>query len=566
MTLSIKYKIRLGTLFLLFLLFLSGGLSIFYQVRLTNASKNILKDNYESLDYCQNMTLQLDSILMHHSGNLFLFDSLLTRQEKNITEKGEREATNDLRAGYTRLRNGDTGILTLTAIRADIHHIIDLNMQAIQRKNRQAGESAENAYTVIVIVLSLCFIIGLSFAFNFPGVVVNPIQKLMEAIAEISAKNYRHRIHLDRNDEFGQLATAFNTMSERLESFENSNLNKLIFEKARAEAVINSLKDASIGIDKNNRILFANQQALILLGLKAEETIGQSVDKLRERNDLLRFLTESDSGSPIKIVVDGKENFYTRETIQVQQDNVASKVIVLKNITSFKEMDTAKTNFIATISHELKTPLAASDFSLKLLEDIRIGSLSPEQKQLVAQLKSDNQRMLRILSELLNLSQIEAGKLQLLVQRTSPYLVVDASLKAIQAGAQEKNIAVVCQMPHDLPDILADPEKASWVLNNYFTNAIRFSEAGMSVLLEVVPEGDFLRFSVIDRGPGIDAAYLSRIFERYFQVPGRNDQKGSGIGLAICKEFMEAMGGWVAVKSQPGEGSNFSFGLPVYKP
>src|SRR4029078_11688439 len=149
---------------------------------------------------------------------------------------------------------------------------------------------------------------------------------------------------------------------------------------------------------------------------------------------------KNEGNNPFKIVVDGKENYYVKESIDVSQGNTSSKVIVLKNITSFKELDVAKTDFIATISHELKTPLSSSDFSLKLLEDNRIGK--DEQKQLIQQLKNDNQRMLRILSELLNMSRVEAGKIQLDIQPVSPYQIMTNSINVVVTAAKEKDLHI----------------------------------------------------------------------------------------------------------------------------
>jgi signal transduction histidine kinase len=236
-------------------------------------------------------------------------------------------------------------------------------------------------------------------------------------------------------------------------------------------------------------------------------------------------------------------------------------VIVLKNITSFKELDVAKTNFIATVSHELKTPLASSDFSLKLLEDERIGPLSGEQKELIQNLKGDNQRMLRILSELLNLSQVEAGKIQLNIRPLNPAQVVEHSLQAVATSAREKGIRISKEADERLPAIEGDSDKIIWVLNNFLTNAIKYSPGDSHVLVSVKAAGSKVSFSVADKGNGIEAKYLDRIFERYYQVPGRSDAKGSGIGLAICKEFIEAMGGKIWVKSNYGEGSTFGFDL-----
>jgi signal transduction histidine kinase len=559
MAVSIKNKIRVGTLFLFLLMVSSGGLSIYYLLKLKTDANNIIKDNYESLDYGHNMQKQLDSISLHYSSSTAKFDSYLKKQESNITEPGEKEATEKLRLSFNSLIAGDTSEINYDIIKSHIQTILFVNMKAIEIKNTRAQQSSESASTILILISAITFLIGLSFTYNFPAVVVTPIHKLTEAIKEISRKNYRHRIHLDNKDEFGQLADAFNDMTERLEEFESSNLNKLIFEKSRAEAVINSLKDASIGIDKNNCVLFANEQALQLLGLKATDTVGKSVQEVSSKNDLFTFLFSSDSINPFKIVVDGKENYYTKELIEVKQGEATNKVLVLKNITSFKELDVAKTNFIATVSHELKTPLASSDFSLKLLEDNRVGKLTSEQKELVEHLKNDNQRMLRILSELLNMSQVEAGKIQLNIQEVSPYQIVEASVAAVGSAAKEKQIQIEQRIKKDLPDIKTDADKITWVLNNFLTNAIKYSPVQSTVSITVEKTNNEISFAVTDKGSGIDQSYFNRIFERYFQIPGRSDKKGSGIGLAICKEFIEAMNGKIWVKSEIGMGSTFGF-------
>lgn len=560
---TVKNKIRLGTVFLFLLVVTSGGFSIYYLVKLRNESKNILRANYETIQFCHQMQKALDSIKDQKPMFIDSFETVLQKQENNITEKGEPEATRDLRLLFNKLKDGNATHATIENISYQLQHILLLNMTAIKDKNEKAEKSAEDAMTFLITIVAFIFIISFTFTVNFPSILTTPIQKLTQAIKEIGQKNYTHRIHVDSKDEFGVLANAFNEMAERLEYFENSNLNKLMFEKSRAEAVINSLKDASIGIDKDNKVLFANEQALQLLGIKPVETIGKTTGELSKRNDLFRFLVESEGKNPFKIVVDGKENYYVKETISVSQGESSNKVIVLKNITSFKELDQAKTDFIATVSHELKTPLASSDFSLRLLEDERIGR--EEQKELFQQLKNDNQRMLRILSELLNMSQLEAGKIQLDIQPVSPYQIVENSLKAIATSAKEKNIHIEKLIKEDLPNIKADPDKITWVLNNFLTNAIKYTPLESVIIMQVVKVSDQISFSVSDKGQGIDEAYLGRIFERYFQVPGRSDKKGSGIGLAICKEFIEAMEGNIWVKSQIGEGSTFGFTIPIWK-
>lgn len=558
---SVKNKIRWGTIFLFFLVMASGGVGIYYLLKVRIQTNNILTANYESLQYAHRMQVALDSVL---NGNARFADTIshyLQMQELNITEQGEEGATKSLRTAFLRLENGDTTVGS--PIRQHLQTILSLNMRAIQRKSANSEAASEQAVTIIITTVAIILLIGFTFVVNFPSVLTDPIYKLTEAIKEISTKNYRHRIHIDSKDEFGKLADSFNEMAERLEYFESSNLNKLIFEKSRAEAVINSLKDASIGIDKDETVLFANNQALNLLGLEAKNIIGSKVEDVSRRNDLFRFLLEEKGTTPFKIVVDGKENYFAKEIVDVAQEGANNRIIVLKNITSFKELDVAKTNFIATVSHELKTPLASSDFSLKLLEDARVGNLTTEQKELVQALKDDNQRMLRILSEFLNMTQVEAGKIQLNIQPVNPYEVVDTSVQAVATAAKEKGLRIESYLQPHLPEINADGDKMAWVLTNFLTNAIRYSPSQGVITIEVKKENSQLSFAVTDEGQGIDEMYQSRIFERYFQIPGRSDKKGSGIGLAICKEMIEAMGGKVGVKSAKGVGSIFGFYLPL---
>ncbi|MBN8858686.1 MAG: HAMP domain-containing protein [Sphingobacteriales bacterium] len=558
---SVKQKIRLGSIFLFILLLLLSSVSIFHIVRLKNDSQRILKNNYESLDYAHAMLRYVDSASVDPAFSA-RFDNMLTLQEKNLTEPGEREATAVIRKYFEDFRAGNRSPEVIARVEAALQNVLSLNMRAIENKNDRAAKTANKALTYLSLIATIIFIIGVTFTFNFPSIITDPINAISEGIKQVTARNYHHRIHLDRKDEFGEMASAFNQMTERLEYFENSNLNKIIFEKTRAEAVINRLKDASIGFDKNGRILFANDQALQLLGLQSADIVGKPISEIAAKNDLFRFLLEEKNTVPFKVVLDNHENYFTKEISDISEDGSSGKVIVLKNITSFKELDVAKTNFIATISHELKTPLASSDFSIKLLEDERTGKLTEEQKEYVHNLKLDNQRMLRILSELLNMSQVEAGKIQLDLQPVAPIQIADDAISTVLNAAKEKNIRIVTEYEPGLPAVKADPEKTAWVLNNFLTNAIRYAGADSTISVRITRNEKTIRFSVADQGPGIPSEYLDKIFDRFFKVPGTPAQ-GTGLGLSISKEFIEAQQGKIWVKSEIGSGSTFGFDLYI---
>jgi PAS domain S-box-containing protein len=342
------------------------------------------------------------------------------------------------------------------------------------------------------------------------------------------------------------------------------------------------MKDPVIGLDENNKILFVNDEALQISGLKKEQIVGKLIQDIAVHNDLIRSLikdvipsVESDkeftSGKePIKIYADNKESYFDKETIGISiaptgeiEKRSIGYVIMLRNITPFKELDAAKTNFIATISHELKTPLASIRMSTQLLRRMHTGRLNDEQLQLVDSIDDDASRLLKITAELLNMAQVESGNIQLNIVASKPEEIVSRAMSAAAFQAEQKNIKLITRMEDHIPEVNADPDKTAWVLVNFLTNAIRYSPDGSSITLTVNQQNDHIVFSIEDSGIGIEKQYHEKIFDRYFQVPG--SQMGSGLGLAISKEFIEAQGGSIGIESGSGKGSKFYFVIGKYQ-
>ena len=237
---------------------------------------------------------------------------------------------------------------------------------------------------------------------------------------------------------------------------------------------------------------------------------------------------------------------------------------MLKNITEFHKLDVAKTTFISIISHELKTPISAILMSQQLLDDKRIGPLNPEQEELSKNIKENSERLLTITGELLNMTQVESGKLQLKPIITKPIELIDYAIKANRVQAEKFNINIEIDYPQEKIDKLyVDSEKIAWVLTNLLSNAIRYSlENGRVVIGARQPDTRHVEIFVRDSGKGIDPRYHESIFERYFRVPGTKVQ-GSGLGLSISRDFVEAHGGKLVVDSELGKGSCFTITLPV---
>lgn len=585
---TIKTKISLGLAFLFGVIVLLGSLGAFYLYQLSEESKTILKDNYISLEYVQNIREPIRDGRIDRQEWTEIRKNL-DLQQKNITEPGEGTITRHLQEAFATMVDTVTADLPEPSVQlANIHQLldqlVDVNMQAMIRKNARAESKAEQIRNYMILILTICSLITFSFIVNFPGYIANPLQELTQAIGQIARRNYGQRVHFKTNDEFGQLAASFNDMALRLEQYEHSNLARLIFEKRRIETIIDNLKDGIIGLDEKGRILFLNPVMEQLLGLSESVIAGKYAPDLALRNDLLRHLLTGDpTVLPLKIFADNQESYFTRETHDVflAEDNypaspqsqngkvtTAGRVIVLKNITTFRERDLAKTNFIATISHELKTPISSIKMSVKLLKDQRVGPLNPEQASLLAHIEDDSERLLKITSELLDLSQAETGNIQLAIRPVTPQTIVSYALQAVGFQASQRGIELHSQLAEALPAVQADLEKTAWVLINFLSNALRFSREGTSVTIAVettqINQQSQVRFAVQDSGKGIERKYLDRIFERYFQVPdGNPSQAGTGLGLAISKEFIEAQKGQIWAESTPGSGSTFYFSLPV---
>jgi len=566
MKLRIKTKLSLGLTFFFTMIVLIGAVGLLAINRLADESKNILKANYESIEYSENMQQALDAYGVNDHDAIDKFEKNLKAQENNITEVGEQDATASVREQFERLKKSDSlsAIQLKKDLRVGLYKISDLNTDAIVRKNNETQQTAEKLKIYLAILVTVAFLISFTMLLNFPGYIANPISRLTDSIKQIAEKNYAHRIHIERGDEFGELAEAFNMMARKLDDYNNSNLAKIIFQKKRIDTIINNMKDPIIGLDEKRNILFTNTSSIKILDIKETELIGKYAADVALKNDLLRTLLNTDTGTlPLKIYADNRESYFTKEVLKITVDEQPiGEVILLKNITQFKELDLAKTNFIATVSHSLKTPISSIKMSLKLLSDERVGKTNSEQKELVNHIKEDSERLLNITSELLNMTQVETGNIQLNFRQTNPKEIIDYAIDTIRMQAEQKHVALEVICPENIHKVFIDPEKTVWVVVNLLSNALRYSPENNKIIISALEKGTSIEFSVKDFGIGIEDKYKDRLFQRYFQVPG-SPRSGTGLGLAISKEFIEAQNGKIAVESKIGEGSRFYFTLPM---
>ena len=295
-------------------------------------------------------------------------------------------------------------------------------LTATEPDSPAAMPALERALLWISVTGGICILTGLTLLYWLPRTISKPIKELKQGILEIANHNYEERLDMRNNQEFREVAESFNRMAERLAEYRASTLADILSAKKFIEAIVNSIDDPIIGLNMDREILFINEEALNVLNLKRGNVIRKSAEELSLKNDLLRRLirelvTPGDQKEPLKIYADDKESYFKASYIPIintdagkDEPSKLGDVILLKNITEFKELDSAKTTFISTISHELKTPIAAIMMSLQLLEDKRVGELNDEQEQLSKSIKENSERLLSITGELLNMTQVEADR------------------------------------------------------------------------------------------------------------------------------------------------------------
>ena len=599
---QLKTKIRLGLLTVFGFVTILGIIGSYYLDKVAQNSEAVLRDNYQTIAYTREMSLAMNDIVqtlsLENSSPEFMNRQLRTAIDRfrrylkleggNATEQGELALIEEIRVLFAGFADQiypyqPEAALSKEAYRMNrsikklLEGIYTANEAGIRRNAEEAATTVERIMLSMIIIALIFFVLAVAAMVYLPNLIARPFTTLTEGIQQISRRNYRQRLPVQSNDEIGQMATAFNQMAEKLDEYENLNLSQLFTEKRRTETIIQRMNDPILGMDAAGQVLFANERFLELVGEEEATLVGQHIDRVAARNELLANLIKealppdrikSQLLQGVALDKEGERFYFNKEILVVDVEqpqgtpNSSGVVLILKNITQLKEKDMAKTNFLATLSHELKTPISAIDMSVRLLNDKRIGRLNEDQADMVETLGANSKRLLKMVNEILDISKIETGNLQLDFESARPEAVVERAVSNVQSLFQEKAVRLSRRIDEALPAMQLDVQKTSGVLINFLTNALRYSEAGDHVKVVVEREGPQLQFSVRDEGPGIPAVEQARIFQRYRRVT--NDKtKGTGLGLAISKEFVEAQGGRIWVESTPGEGSCFFFSLPI---
>lgn len=477
-------------------------------------------------------------------------------------------STNVTRGDQDRLYNETITITdglkrSLNGIREEIRKNIFATGETIQHTNRRIT-------SLLILGLGVAVLITFVASYKLGKSILKPIQTLTNAAREIGQGNLEQTVPVLAGDELGELAITFNKMAGQLNMYRQSTTEQIIRLHRTMEAALASFSDPVFIMDRYGRIELSNRAAeelsatLLLDGALPPKLAAAAAEVLQRNQD---FLPDS-FNEVITLRLKGQERaFLPRLHIMREADaRPVGVAVVLHDVTRFRLLDDAKTNLVATVSHELKTPLTSVRMVLHLLLEKSLGNLNPKQEELLLTARKDAERLLKMLDALLDIARLEAGASSLTKERISPAKLVQAIREEVQSDVATQGLKLVCEVEPALPDVLVDRQQIGPVFHNFISNAIKHSPPGGKIQIAATAAADgSVQFGVSDEGAGIAEPHQGLIFDRFYRVPGQT-KRGVGLGLSIAREIVVAHGGRVGVRSEPGRGSEFFFVLAGAEP
>ena len=599
---KLKSKILFGYGIILSLMLAVGAWGTWNLRRLGQASDAILQENYRSILAAENIIDALErqdsAILLailenptqakqqFYQGQVNLLQ-WLARAKDNITIAEEEDILTSLEAKYNNyLQNIDFDNITIEQYYAEIFPLFEsirglatqlreVNQDTMVSASDEAQTVSQQAIWSSAIALSTAAGLGLIFSLLLANRITKPIQQTIAATEKIAEGNYDIAIAVDSQDELGILATEINSMSQKLKAFHELNVGKVIIEQQRNEAIVQSIGDGIVVVDENLNIIALNPNAAKLVNLKPQLAVGNYFLDVFNNQDLAEYLQETIiSGQPLELqdekrIITIKQNNQTQyyqfkiTPVVTKDKNTIGGIILLQDITKFKAIDRLKSDFVATASHELRTPLTGMAMSLSLLQETTQDKLSASETELLDAANEDVARLRSLVNDLLDLSKIESGRIDLDFTPVEVELLLTKAIATLKIQAENKNITLKTEDFPSIPKVKVDANKILWVLTNLIANAIRYTDNGGEIKLIARHQNDWVYISVQDNGAGIPREFVTKIFDKFVQIKTEKDVGGSGLGLAICKEMVKAHGGTIWVDSTEGAGSTFTFTVPV---
>ncbi|MBN2233176.1 MAG: HAMP domain-containing protein [Deltaproteobacteria bacterium] len=582
-------------------------------VALSRASEAILSENYRSILAAGSMIDALErqdsGVLMFFLGNeadgtaLFrdneaVFLEWLGRARDNVTIAGEEGLIGTIDTGYSVYRKRFSAWTDARAAAADpaspaplpavyretIHplfrHVrnacIDfrrLNEEAMYATGMNARKTARRAIWSTSVVSAAALAAALFFSIFLAERIARPLRHFMAALRRMAAGEYAVRVPVDTGDELGRLADEFNRMSSRLQQYHEMDIDQIIAEKNKGEAILSGIADGLVVFDPDLRATAINPAARQMLGLTSPEASparGAEIIPDPELSALIRQTVEN--GFPpeipeerriIRLAPAGRPRhcLFSITTIRGRDGGLSGIVLLLRDVTRLKEVEQLKNEFFMAASHELRTPLTSLEMSVGLLREHAADMLAEKDRDLLDTAHEEVRRMKNLVGDLLDISRMESGSIKLEFEPVPVVRLFEHVQTIFHGQFAHRHIDFAQEVDHHLPDVRADANKITWVLTNLISNALRYVPESGRIRLAARHAAGQIELSVHDNGPGIPPEYQAIIFRKFVQVKGR-EAGGAGLGLAICREIVRAHGGTIRVESAPGAGSTFRFTLP----
>jgi PAS domain S-box-containing protein len=402
---------------------------------------------------------------------------------------------------------------------------------------------------------------------------LRPIHLLTESISKVRAGELNMKLDVKTGDETEKLIYEFNEMISRLSAFEKSTMGTLMDEKNKSVAIVKSISDPLIVLDHNYKIVMVNNACEQFFDFAESKMLGNHFLEAIRDGELFNFITGSvESGKTIceKVLYFEKDKGYYFNVVITQnsdaEHNSKGCIVLMQNVTEFKELERIKTDFVATVSHEFKTPLTSIIMGASMLEGGNLGIVSEEQMDVVKAIIEDGERLSGFVTELLEVSKLESGKAVYSFEPCSLSAIIESSVRQFSETAGRENVTIENDVEEDLPRVYADFERVTWVMNNLLSNALKYTRSGDFITISAKRKDNIIETSVKDTGDGIPPEYLDRIFDKFVQVKGHDiEARGTGLGLAVAKEIVTAHRGKISVESEMDAGSTFRFTLPLFQ-
>ncbi len=422
---------------------------------------------------------------------------------------------------------------------------------------------------LVLLGAAIATIAALALAFVVAQRITRPLRGLTAAARALSDGDYSRRVvAADPADELGSLADAFNIMRVRL----REQLETATLEQSRLAAILGSMVEGVVAVDREERVVHMNQVAADLLGVVPTSVQGRriwEVTRVHGVAEALREAMDSDKPAERELLLPGRAD-RVLELLATPLRNGASglrgAVLVLEDVTTVRHLETVRQDFVGNVSHELKTPVTA----IRGLAETLIDDPSmPEEirRSFLDRIRDQSLRLSRLVIDLLSLSRLDADPSGLRTEPTHVQAAVRAAVRAIEPMSEAKKIRIAVDVPDVPVRVLGELQALEEVVSNLLENAIKYSPEGGSIEVAIQADEREVAIAVADHGMGIAKPHLDRIFERFYRVDKARSRSlgGTGLGLAIVKHIVRSLGGDIEVASEPGVGSTFTIRLPRHR-